>query len=97
MRHCLSVISFHLLTVIYTQLCDQAFGDYDPSDKRVWLCCIIPVILIALASCLLNDLTDFYENWKKNKIKAEKPKPTTPKAHNLTLFCRIPPRKHRLK
>ncbi|RHO60322.1 hypothetical protein DW091_02315 [Eubacterium sp. AM05-23] len=80
MRHCLSVISFHLLTVIYTQLCDQAFRGYNPSDKRVWLCYTIPVVLIALASCLLNDLTDFYENWKKNKIKAEKAKTNDPKS-----------------
>lgn len=80
MRHCISVILFHLLTVIYTQLCDQAFGDYDSSDKRVWLCCTIPVVLIALASCLLNDLTDRYENWKKNKIKAEKAKTNAPKS-----------------
>lgn len=80
MRHCISVILFHLLTVIYTQFCDQVFWDYDPSDKRVWLCYIIPVILIALASCLLNDLTDCYENWKTNKIKAEKAKTNDPKS-----------------
>lgn len=67
MKHFYSVIFFHLLTVIHIQLCDQAFWDYDPSDKRVWLFYIIPAILFALASCLLNDLTDRYENWRKNK------------------------------
>lgn len=94
MKHFYSVIFFHLLTVIYTQVCDQAFLDVDPTDKRVWLVYIIPVALFALVSCLLNDLIDYYENWKKNKIKAEKAKTATPKAHNLTLFDRILPRKH---
>lgn len=80
MRHFYSVLFFHLLTVMHIQLCNQAFWDYDPSDKRVWLFYDIPVILFALASCLLNDLTDHYENWKKNKIKAEKAKTNNPKS-----------------
>lgn len=80
MRHFYSVIFFHFVTVFYIQVCDAASSNYDPSDKRVWLVYIIPVVLIALASCLLNDLTDRYENWKKNKIKAGKAKTNDPKS-----------------
>lgn len=78
MRHFYSVIFFHLLTVIHVQLCDQAFWDYDPSDKRVWLFYDIPVVLFALASCLLNDLLDWYKTRKKDKNKAEKAKTNDP-------------------
>lgn len=80
MKHFYSVIFFHFVTVFYIQVCDATSSNYDPSDKRLWLVYTIPVVLFALASCLLNDLTDYYETWKRNKNKPEKTKTNTPKS-----------------